>query len=46
MQGLLDRILTVNLVASTVIFYAAARLYVLPNLRAWSFHAVMPRRSW
>ena len=42
MQGLLDQILTVNLVASTVIFYAAARLYVLPNLRAWSFHAVMP----
>jgi hypothetical protein len=41
-QGLLDRILTVNLVASTVIFYAAARLYVLPNLRGWSFHAVMP----
>lgn len=23
-------------------FYAAARLYVLPNLRTWSFHAVMP----
>jgi hypothetical protein len=42
MQGLLDRILTVNLVASTVVFYAAARLYVLPNLRGWSFHAVMP----
>jgi hypothetical protein len=41
-QGLLDRILTVNLVASTVVFYAAARLYVLPNLSGWSFHRVMP----
>ena len=42
LEGLLDQILTVNLVASTVVFYAAARLYVLPNLRGWSFHGVMP----
>jgi hypothetical protein len=29
-------------VASTVIFYAAARLYVLPKLGAWGFRSVMP----
>jgi hypothetical protein len=37
-----DRILTVNIVASTCIFYVAARLYVLPKLRSWSFEVVMP----
>ena len=37
-----DRILPVNLVANTVIFYVVARLYVLPNLRAWGFGRVMP----
>ena len=42
MQGLLDRILTFNLVASTVVFCAAAKLYVLPHLRVWGFYAVMP----
>ena len=42
MEPLFDRILTVNLVASTAIFYAAARLYVLPKLRSWSFDTVMP----
>jgi hypothetical protein len=36
-----DRILTINLVASTVIFYAAARIYVLPKLDGWSFRTVM-----
>jgi hypothetical protein len=41
METLSDRFLTVNLVASTCIFYAAARLYVLPNLRSWSFETVM-----
>jgi hypothetical protein len=32
MQALLDRILTVNLIASTVVFYVAARIYLLPRL--------------
>ena len=32
MQPLLDRILTFNLVATTVVFYAGARLYLLPRL--------------
>ena len=36
-----DQILTINLVASTVIFYAAARIYVLPKLDRWSFRTVM-----
>jgi hypothetical protein len=30
MSAIFDRILTVNLVANTVIFYVAARLYLLP----------------
>ena len=37
-----DRILPVNLVANTCIFYVVARLYVLPNLRSWGFDRVMP----
>jgi hypothetical protein len=32
MQSILDRILTVNLILSTVVFYVAARIYVLPRL--------------
>src|SRR6266571_4984622 len=32
MEAILDRILTLNLIASTVVFYAAARIYLLPNL--------------
>jgi hypothetical protein len=32
MQPFLDRILTINLVATTVVFYVAARHYVLPKL--------------
>jgi hypothetical protein len=32
MQSLLDRILTLNLIATTVVFYVAARIYLLPNL--------------
>lgn len=32
MQPLLDRILTFNLVATTVVFYGAARIYLLPRL--------------
>ncbi len=30
MQAIFDRVLTVNLIANTVIFYVAARLYLLP----------------
>ena len=41
LHTLSDRILTVNLVASTLVFYAAARIYVLPRLGAWSFRTVM-----
>jgi hypothetical protein len=32
MQPVLDRILTLNLIASTVVFYVAARIYLLPHL--------------
>src|SRR5437588_10808340 len=32
MEPILDRILTVNLIFSTVVFYVAARIYVLPRL--------------
>src|SRR5204863_7181062 len=42
MQTLLDRVLTVNLVASAAVFYAAARIYVLPRLGDWGFRSVMP----
>jgi len=41
-QTLADRILTLNLVLSTLLFYAAARVYVLPKLAEWSFRTVMP----
>jgi hypothetical protein len=40
-QELFDRILTINLVCSTVVFYAAARLYVLPRLGAWKPRSVL-----
>src|SRR5438477_10100280 len=42
MQTLLDRVLTVNLVASAAVFYAAARIYVLPKIGGWGFRSVMP----
>ena len=32
MQPIFDRILTLNLIATTVVFYVAARLYLLPRL--------------
>jgi hypothetical protein len=32
MQALSDRILTLNLIGTTVVFYVAARIYVLPHL--------------
>ena len=36
-----DRILVVNLVASTVVFAAAARIWIVPRLGAWSFRTIM-----
>jgi len=42
LPALFDQILPVNLVASTVVFYAAARIYVLPKLADWGFRRVMP----
>ena len=42
LDALSDRILPVNLAASTVVFYAIARIYVLPHLSAWGFRRVMP----
>jgi len=36
-----DLILPLNLVASIVVFFAAARVYVLPSLARWSFRDVM-----
>ena len=41
MEALLDRILTLNLIATTVVFYVAARIYVLPNLARWRPSAVL-----
>ena len=32
MEAIFDRILTLNLIGTTVVFYAAARLYLLPRL--------------
>lgn len=32
MEVFLNRILTLNLIATTVVFYVAARIYLLPNL--------------
>ena len=34
-------ILTVNLVLSTLVFWVAARIYVVPNLARWSPQAVL-----
>jgi len=42
LNNLSDRVLVVNLLASTVVFYAAARLYVLPRLAEWTFRSIMP----
>ena len=36
-----DRILTLNLIATTVVFYVAARLYVIPRLGEWSARTVL-----
>jgi len=41
MEIIYDRILTVNLVCSTLVFYSAARIYVLPRLDEWGFRKVI-----
>lgn len=41
MDALLDRILTLNLIATTVIFYVAARIYLLPNLSRLAARTVL-----
>jgi hypothetical protein len=43
MPAIFDRVLTVNLVANTVIFYVAARLYLLPLVpRVWPQLILVP----
>jgi hypothetical protein len=32
MEAIFDRILTLNLIATTVVFYVAARIYLFPHL--------------
>jgi hypothetical protein len=41
MQALFDRVLTLNLIGTTVIFYVAARIYLLPNLARLSPRTVL-----
>ena len=41
MEALLNRVLTLNLVATTVVFYVAAKIYVLPRLNRWGPRAVL-----
>jgi hypothetical protein len=41
MNALLDRILTLNLVATTAVFYVAARIYLWPQLPRLSPRSVM-----
>jgi hypothetical protein len=41
MNALFDRILTLNLIATTLVFYVAARIYLLPNLARWSPRVVL-----
>jgi hypothetical protein len=41
MEGLFDRILTLNLIATTVVFYVAARIYLLPHLGQLSPKSVL-----
>jgi hypothetical protein len=40
-QELFDRILTVNLIFSTLVFYTAARLYLLPRLGALTPRSIL-----
>jgi len=41
MQTILDRILTLNLIGTTLVFYVAARVYLLPRLGDLAPRAVM-----
>src|SRR5439155_14343647 len=41
MQAILDRILTINLTGTTLVFYVAARIYLLPRLGDLAPRAVM-----
>ena len=41
MQLLSDRILTLNLIATTIVFYVAARIYLVPNLARLSPRQVL-----
>ena len=41
MQTILDRILTLNLIGTTLVFYVAARIYLLPRLGDLAPRAVM-----
>ena len=41
MQAILDRILTLNLIGTTLVFYVAARIYLLPRLGDLAPRAVM-----
>ena len=41
MEPILNRILTLNLVATTVVFYVAARIYLLPQLGRLPARAVL-----
>ncbi len=41
MQPILDRILTLNLVGTTLVFYVAARIYLLPRLGDLAPRSVM-----
>jgi hypothetical protein len=41
MEAIFDRILTLNLIATTVVFYVAARIYVFPNLARLQLRSVL-----
>jgi len=41
MQAILDRILTLNLIGTTLVFYVAARIYLLPRIGDLAPRAVM-----
>jgi hypothetical protein len=42
MEALLDRLVTINVLAGTLVSYAAARIYLLPNLDRLRFGALTP----
>ena len=41
MNALLERILTINLICTTAVFYVAARTYVLPKIGQWNPRAIL-----